>query len=82
VSRHRRSVEALARREQRREAHRFLFDSGRLDRTRAEFVCLVDKQQIADHLESVFGHSETEFTQHERGEIIVDSKGKGSMQGP
>ncbi|MCJ7431097.1 hypothetical protein MUO83_07820 [Candidatus Bathyarchaeota archaeon] len=78
---HKRSVEAQARREQRREARKFLFDSGRMDRTRAEFYCLVSKEQIADHLESVFGHSETEFTEHEKGEIISDSKGKGSCQG-
>jgi len=79
---HKRSPEALARREQRRVANKFIFDSSFMDRERAEFVCLVDKQQIADHLEGLFGHSETEFTQRERGEVIVDSKGKGSMQTP
>ena len=85
MSRHTRSAEALARREERYRqkvlASRFIFDNCFIDRERAEHVCLVSKEQIADHLEGLFGHSETEFTQRERGEVIVDSKGKGSMQG-
>jgi hypothetical protein len=81
VAHHKRSAEALVRREQRRVATKFLYDSSFIDRERAEFVCLVDKQQIADLLEAQFGYSETEFTQHERGEIIIDGKGKGSLQG-
>ena len=80
MAHHKRSPEALARREQKRAAAKFLFDSGRMDRERAEFYCLVSKEQIADHLEAQFGYSVTEFTDHERGEILSDKKGQGSMQ--
>ena len=84
VSRHTRSAEALARREERYRqkvlASRFIFDNCFIDRERAEQVCLVTREQIADHLEAQFGHSETEFTEHEKGEVISDSKGKGSFQ--
>jgi hypothetical protein len=85
VSRHRRSVEARVRREERRVqrvlAARFVFDNCFLDRERAEQVCLVTQEQIADHLQGVCGHSETEFTSHEKGEVLTNSKGTGSMQG-
>jgi hypothetical protein len=84
VSRHTRSVEALARREERYKqkvlASKFVFDNCFRDRERAEQICLVTKEQIADHLEGLCGHSETEYTQHERGEVVTDSKGFGSFQ--
>ena len=84
MSRHTRSAEALARREERYRqkvlASRFIFDNCFIDRERAEHVCLVSKEQIADHLEGLCGHSQTEFTSHERGEILTNAKGTGSFQ--
>lgn len=84
MSKHRRSAEAQVRREERRVqrvlAARFVFDNCFLDRERAEQVCLVTREQIADHLEVCLGCSVTEYTEHEKGEIITDSKGRGSFQ--
>jgi hypothetical protein len=80
MSKHTRTAEALARREQRRATAKLLYDTAFIDRERAEFVCLLDEQQITRHLEIQFGHSETEFTLHEKGEVIHDNKGRGTLQ--
>lgn len=61
-------------------AARFVFDNCFVDRERAEQVCLVTREQIADHLEARLGCSVTEYTLHEKGEVITDSKGRGSFQ--
>lgn len=73
---HKRSPRALGRRFAARLSYH--------DKTRAEDVCTVTTSQVLDHLVTVFpgdGVSPADAA-FERGEILIDSRGTGSLQHP
>lgn len=68
--------------EQRRFVKRLVANTARNDRVRGEAVCILDKGQIVDALKQSFSSVIVGTACFEKGEIVVDSRGKGSLQIP
>lgn len=68
--------------EQRRFAKRIVVNTARHDRVRAEKVCMLDRAGVLDALRKRFGSVTVGSFQFERGEVVIDSRGKGSLQVP
>lgn len=68
--------------EQRRFAKAVVANTCRHDRIRAERVCMLDKTQVFDALSRRFNSVIVGADSFDRGEVIVDSRGKGTFQMP
>jgi hypothetical protein len=81
---HARSQEAFLKRQQRREqqtcAKRFVSNLGYHDNIRSEAVNRLEPEQILQHLKSVFDGVCVDVGYFVRGEVIADSRGKGTLQ--
>jgi hypothetical protein len=66
--------------EQRRFVKRLVVETSRHDRIRAEKVCLLDNRQIGDALNKRFECVVVGADCFDRGEVVMDSRGKGSLQ--
>lgn len=73
---HRRSMKAR----QRRLVKRFILKNSFKDRMKAESVCRTDPKAIIEMLQKNFDEVHLEVINYERGEVLVDSKGRGSLQ--
>jgi len=79
---HKRGKRSRKKQEQDRQrylAHKFLIANARLDRNRAELVNLTDRDMLISFLKDQ-GCVDLRFVDVERGEVLVDSRGKGSLQ--
>jgi len=76
---HKRSEESLQRREARKIVQRFAFQDQKL----AETVNRLTPEQIVGQLQLVFPECVTYHfaAQYGQGEVLVDSRGRGSFQG-
>ena len=84
---HKRSLEKQAARQERsqqyREARKLVTSNSYHDRMLAESVCLTSPGQLSDHLKSKFESVLPCVTaRYERGEVLTDKKGTGSLQNP
>ncbi|MGA9387621.1 MAG: hypothetical protein WBV70_02205 [Candidatus Bathyarchaeia archaeon] len=57
-------------------------ETARHDRIRAEKVCLLDNGQIAEALNKRFNAVIVGADCFDKGEVVMDSRGKGSLQLP
>jgi hypothetical protein len=80
MSKHTRTVAAFQRRQQRRYARSLVINYSYQDPILAETVNLLSKESIADRLRARFNYVEMAAVKFELGEVIMDSKGKGSFQ--
>lgn len=82
MSKHTRSLEAVERRLQRREARRIVQRSAFQDRQMSETINKLTPEQLASELALVFpdGITYNFVARYERGEILADSRGRGSIQ--
>jgi hypothetical protein len=67
---------------QRRFAKALVSNSARHDRVQAEQICMLDRAEVLDALSQKFGPVAVGSFSFERGEVIVDSRGRGSLQLP
>ena len=67
---------------QKRAVKRYLLTTSYYDRERAETVCTVTPAEIILHLNSKFPNLPVHVStvQVVRGEVLMDSRGKGSLQ--
>jgi len=68
--------------EQRRFVKHLVLESSRRDTVKAEMVCLLDNPQAVRAVEEKFGSAIVGAASFEKGEVVVDSRGKGSLQLP
>lgn len=68
--------------EQRRFVKQLVVSTARHDHIRAEKVCMLDNTQISDVLSKRFDCVVVGADRFEKGEVITDSRGKGSLQLP
>jgi hypothetical protein len=68
--------------EQRRFVKELVVSTARHDRIRAEKVCLLNNDQISDALKGRFESVVVGAIAFDRGEVLTDSHGKGSLQLP
>jgi hypothetical protein len=82
VSKHTRSVEAQERRLQRREARKIVQKFAFQDFLVAESINRLTPEQIADKMATLFpdGVVYNFAVRYERGEVLTDSRGRGSIQ--
>lgn len=67
---------------QRRFAKTIVVNSARHDQIRAEQICMLDRTEVLDALKEKFGSVAVGSVRFERGEVIVDARGRGSLQLP
>lgn len=77
---HQRSPEAQLRRDQRRNAKQYVCAQAFHDNIRSEAVNRLEPEQIREHLEATYSEIYVDAYQFTRGEVIADSKGKGTLQ--
>ncbi len=73
---HRRSLEAR----QRRDAKRLAMQSSFRDPEQAETVCIINTQTIYNLLQQKYGFVNMDAINIERGEVLIDSRGRGTFQ--
>lgn len=73
---HRRSLEAR----QRRDAKRLAMQSSFRDPEQAETVCIINTQTICEALQQKYGFVNMNTIDIERGEVLIDSRGRGTFQ--
>jgi hypothetical protein len=56
--------------------------TARHDKIRAEKICLLDNEQISDALSKRFNCVVVGAYRFDKGEVITDSRGRGSLQVP
>ena len=66
---------------QKRDAKRFILDMSFHDSIIAETVCIVTDDMVRDFLKQRYVGVFPEGWEIEKGEIIIDSRGRGSFQG-
>jgi len=66
--------------QQRRVAKQFVFDTSLRDRQLAETVSRVGYNEIISYLLSKFEHVDPHVALIERGEVLTDSRGRGTFQ--
>lgn len=57
-----------------------MFRFARSDPVRAEAINLLTPEQIVDYLAVKYNEVYIDVAQYEKGEVLTDSKGKGSLQ--
>lgn len=67
---------------QRRFVKQLVVETSRHDRVRAEKVCMLNNGQISDALSKRFDCVVVGADCFDKGEVIIDSRGKGSLQVP
>jgi hypothetical protein len=65
---------------QRQAARLFVITHSRKDRINAESVNIVTRDQIIEELGKQFGEVILDAVKFERGEVLADSRGRGSLQ--
>lgn len=74
---HKRSMAAR----QRRAAKRLILNTARRDPHQAETICLLTPRQLMTKLQTKFKDGVYEDAANcERGEILIDARGRGSLQ--
>ena len=73
---HRRSIKAR----QRRAARRYVLNHAYHDREQAELVCKTSQKAVITFLQSRFESVDLSAFDTEKGEVLVDSHGRGSLQ--
>jgi len=73
---HRRSLEA----KQRRDAKRLAMQSSFRDSEQAETVCIINPETICNLLQQKYGFVNMDAVNIERGEVLIDSRGRGTFQ--
>jgi hypothetical protein len=66
--------------QQKQAARRLVIDRSRHDRIRAESVNILTKEQILSELQKQFEGVLLGAVQFERGEVLINAKGTGSLQ--
>jgi hypothetical protein len=77
---HMRSPEGELRRQQKSEAKHIVHQYAYADGIRAERVNLLTPAEIIARLQITYPEILISVTQYEKGEVLVDSKGKGTLQ--
>jgi hypothetical protein len=77
---HKRSPEALQRRLERKEAKILVMKNAFMDREKSEMVNLLSGKQINGLLLETFGSLQTVDSGYEKGEVLTNSRGSGSLQ--
>jgi hypothetical protein len=75
-----RSLEAVARREQRKSARHFIYNRSFYDDEKAETVCTLTTAMVTDELSKSFQEIFPRLIVVEKGEVLKDSRGQGSFQ--
>lgn len=65
---------------QRRDARQFIFSTSYQDRILAETVCTVNTSMVTTFLQTQHEGVEVGVVSVEKGEVILDSRGHGSLQ--
>lgn len=73
---HRRSLKAR----QRRDAKRLAMQTSFRDPKQAETVCIINTQTICSVLQKKYGFVNMDAVNIERGEVLIDSRGRGTFQ--
>lgn len=68
--------------EQRRFVKRIIVNTARHDRVQAEQICMLERAEVLDALKQKFGPVAVGSFCFERGEVVIDSRGRGSLQLP
>ena len=67
---------------QRRFVKQLVVNTARHDKIRAEKICMLNNEQIADSLKTRFECVVLGADCFDKGEVVIDSRGKGSLQVP
>ncbi len=67
---------------QRRFVKQLVSGSSRIDRVRSEKICMLDGAAVSEALKQRFDSVFVGASCFERGEVIVDARGRGSFQVP
>ena len=65
---------------QRRAARRYIINHAYHDRTQAESVARTPRKEVLTFLQSLFEGVDLSALNIEQGEVLADSRGRGSMQ--
>ena len=68
--------------QQRRFVKQLVVETARHDDVRAEKVCMLNNEQVADALNRQFNCVVVGADCFDKGEVVIDSRGKGSLQLP
>jgi len=66
--------------QQRREARRYIFETSYRDRQQSETVSRVGWMEVVNYLLSKHEHVDTHVALIEHGEVLTDSRGRGTFQ--
>lgn len=67
---------------QRRFVKQVVSESSRIDRVRSEKICMLDGVEVSEALKKRFTSVVVGASCFEKGEVIVDARGRGSLQVP